>query len=229
MCIRDSILGASWERLGASWGRPGGIPEPEGDPRWTPGWAQNRPKIDPKSHWFFDRFLDAILTPKWSQNGSPNHPKTIQTSVSFFDRFLHRFLDRSWGPKSLKMSTSCTREAHFHKNRLFRFWHIFGSKNDEKRFPKCSQNGLTNQSKNQKFFWWILDLFWVAFGSILGSKYHQKSSRKFSVFLEIKKWVLEPPVEIQGRPRGIWRPAGMPEGCPREARANGPKEPPGPP
>ena len=110
-----SILGASWERLGASWGRPGGIPEPAGDPTWTPGRAQNRPKIDPKSHWFFDRFLDAILTPKWSQNGSPNHPKTVQKSVLFFDRFFHRFLDRSWGPKSLKMSTSCRREAHFHK------------------------------------------------------------------------------------------------------------------
>ena len=110
-----SILGASWERLGASWGRPGGIPEREGDPTWTPGWAQNRPKIDPKSHWFFDRFLDAILIPKWSQNGSPNLPKAVQKSVPFFDRFFHRFLDRSWGPKSLKMSTSCTREAHFHK------------------------------------------------------------------------------------------------------------------
>ena len=82
-----SILGASWERLGASWGRPGGIPEREGDPTWTPGWAQNRPKIDPKSHWFFDRFLDAILIPKWSQNGSPNLPKAVQKSVSFFDHF----------------------------------------------------------------------------------------------------------------------------------------------
>ena len=110
-----SILEVSWERLGASWGRPGGIPEPEGDPTWTPGWAQNRSKIDPKSHWFFDRFLDAILIPKWSQNGSPNLPKAVQKSVPFFDRFFHRFLDRSWGPKSLKMSTSCTREAHFHK------------------------------------------------------------------------------------------------------------------
>ena len=69
-----SILGASWERLGASWGRPGGIPEPEGDPTWTPGWAQNRPKIDPKSHWFFDRFLDAILT----KNGYRMDPQTFQ-------------------------------------------------------------------------------------------------------------------------------------------------------
>ena len=73
-----SILGASWER-------------PEGDPTWTPGWAQNRPKIDPKSHWFFDRFLDAILIPQWSQNGAPNLPKAVQKSVSFFDRFFSDF------------------------------------------------------------------------------------------------------------------------------------------
>ena len=26
------------------------LPEPEGDPTWTPGWAQNRSKIDSKSH-----------------------------------------------------------------------------------------------------------------------------------------------------------------------------------
>ena len=67
-----SILWASWERLGACWGRPGGIPEREGDPTWTPGRDQNRSKIDPKSHWFFDRFLDSILIPEWLQNGSPN-------------------------------------------------------------------------------------------------------------------------------------------------------------
>ena len=131
------ILGVSWEHLGTSSGRPGGIPEREGDPTWTPGGAQNHPKIDPKSHWFFDRFLDAILIPKWSQNGSPNLPKAVQKSVSFFDRFFHRFLDRSWGPKSLKMSTSCTREAHFHK--------IAFSDSDiflEARFmKKGSQNG----------------------------------------------------------------------------------------
>ena len=36
-----SLLGASCERLGAYWGRPGGIPEPEGDSTWTPGWVQN--------------------------------------------------------------------------------------------------------------------------------------------------------------------------------------------
>ena len=129
----ESILGASWERLGASWGRPGGIPEPAGDPTWTPG----RPKIDPKSHWFFDRFLDAILIPKWTQNGSPNQQKTIQKSVSFFDRFFHRFLDRSWGPTSLKMSTSCTREAHFHKI-AFSDSDIFL---EAKMMKKGSQNG----------------------------------------------------------------------------------------
>ena len=79
-----------------------------------------------------------ILIPKWSQNGSPNHPKTVQKSVSFFDGFFHRFLDRSWGPKSLKMSTSCTREAHFHK--------IADSDSDiileAKVKKKSSQNGI---------------------------------------------------------------------------------------
>ena len=132
-----SILGASWERLGASWGRPGGIPEPEGDPTWTPGRAQNRSKIDPKSHWFFDRFLDAILTPKCSQNGSRNHPKTVQKSVLFFDRFFHRFLDRSWGLKYVNMGTSCTREAHFHKI-AFSDSDIFL---EAKMMKKGSQNG----------------------------------------------------------------------------------------
>ena len=131
-----SILGASWERLGASWVRPSGILEPEGAPTWTPGRAQNHSKIDPKSHWFFDRFLDAILIPKWSQNGSPNHPKTVK-KVYNFDRFFHRFLDRSWGPKSLKMSTSCTREAHFHKI-AFSDSDIFL---EAKMMKKCSQNG----------------------------------------------------------------------------------------
>ena len=106
-----SVLRASWSVLEACWWHPGA----RRGPTWTPGWAQNRPKNDPKSHWYFNRFLDAILIPEWSQNDSPNHPKTVQNSLSFFDRFFHRFLDRSWGPKSLKMSTSCTREAHFRK------------------------------------------------------------------------------------------------------------------
>ena len=75
------ILGASWERLGASCVRPGGVPVAAGDPTWTPGRAQNRRKIDSKSHRFFNRFLDMLLISKWSQNGSPNHPKTIQKSV----------------------------------------------------------------------------------------------------------------------------------------------------
>ena len=56
-----SDLGASWERFGASWGGPGGAPEPKRVPTWIPFGAQNPSKIDPKSHCFFDRFLDALL------------------------------------------------------------------------------------------------------------------------------------------------------------------------
>ena len=114
-----SVLEASWEPLESVLERLGCVPVASRSPKGTPDGPQAGPKIVQK--WiqnridFVDRFLDAILTPKCSQNGSPNHPKTVQKSVSFFDRFFHRFLDRSWEPKSLKMSTSCTREAHFHK------------------------------------------------------------------------------------------------------------------
>ena len=162
-----SILGASWERLGASWGRPGGIPEPEGDPTWTPGSAQNRSKIDPKSHWFFDRFLDAILIPKWSE-WLPKPSKSGTKKCFIFRSFFHRFLDRCWGPKSLKMSTACTREAHFHKIAFSDSEIFLEAKMMKKRFPKWNQNGLTNQSNNQRSFRSILDLVLKAFGSILG-------------------------------------------------------------
>ena len=36
-------------------------------------------------------------------------------------------------------------------------------------------------------------------------------------------------MELQGRPQGIWRPAGMPGGVPRGADVNGVKTRPGPP
>ena len=106
-----SVLRASWSVLGASWWHPGARRGPHMDPRMGPKSSENRSKIA----LIFWSILDAILIPTWSQNGSPNHPKAVQKSVSFFDRFFHRFLYRSWGPKSLKMSTSCTREAYFHK------------------------------------------------------------------------------------------------------------------
>ena len=62
------ILGTSGERLGASSERPGGTPKLAGDPTWTSGCAENRAKKNLQSHWFDDRFLDAILMPKWAQN-----------------------------------------------------------------------------------------------------------------------------------------------------------------
>ena len=38
----------------------------------------------------------------------------IKNMINFSIDF-HRFWDGFWGPESLKMSTSCRREAHFHK------------------------------------------------------------------------------------------------------------------
>ena len=169
-----SILGASWERLGASWGRPGGIPEPEGDPTWTPGRAQNRPKIDPKSHWFFDRFLDAILIPKWSQNGFPNLPKTVQKSVSFFDRFFIDFWIDLGGRNPWKWAPRVHEKLIFIKSPFPILTYFWKQKWWKRRLHKWIQNGLKNQSKNQRSFWLILYLFLDGFGTILGVKIPSK-------------------------------------------------------
>ena len=68
-----SVLGAFWSVLGGSRWRPG----PKRILTWTPFGVQNPSKIDSKSHWFFDRFLDASLDPKWGQNGSRKLTKSI--------------------------------------------------------------------------------------------------------------------------------------------------------
>ena len=155
-----SLLSASWSVLGSSRWHPGTRRGPHLDPRKGPKPIKNWSKIA----LMFWSIFRCDLTPKWSQYGSPNHPKTIQKSVSFFDRFFHRCLDRSWGPKSLKMSTSCTREAHFHKF-AFSDTDVFleatmmkkGSKNGTPCWtasgsfeePFCDYSGIKIASKNR--------------------------------------------------------------------------------
>ena len=153
-----------------------------------------------------------------SQDLSQNRLKNDLKIIHIFGTFL----DGSWGPKSLKMSTSCTRETHFHKIAFSDSGRFF----EAKTMKKGSQNGSKMVYKfNQKIrrlfdrFWTYL---WGLLGALWGSKYQQKSSSRLRVFLEAQKGVVEPPVEIQGQPRGIWRPAGMPGGCPWRARAIGP-------
>ena len=109
--VLGSVLRASWSVLGASRWHPGARRGPHMDPREGPKSSKNRSKIALIFWSIFRCDLDPKMVTEWL----PNHPKTIQKCVSLFDRFFHRFLNRSWGPKSLKMSTSCTREAHFHK------------------------------------------------------------------------------------------------------------------
>ena len=134
-----SVLRASWSVLGASRWHPGARRGPHMDPRMDPKSFKNRSKIA----LIFWSIFRCDFDPKWSQNGSPNLPKAVQKSVPFFDRFFHRFLDRSWGPKSLKMSTSCTREAHFHKI-AFSDSDIFL---EATMMKKGSQNGTKMASK----------------------------------------------------------------------------------
>ena len=133
-----SILGASWERLGASWGRPGGSPEPAGDhldPRKGPKSSKNWSKIALIFWSIFRCDFEPKMVPGWIPKPSKNGPK----KCSIFRSFFHRFLDRSWGPKSLKMSTSCTREAHFHK--------IAFSDSDLFLEAKMMKNGCQNGTK----------------------------------------------------------------------------------
>ena len=113
-----SVLGASWERLesvlerlGASRWHPGAGRGPHMDPRKGPKSSKNRSKIALIFWSIFRCDFDPKMVTGWFPKPSKNGPK----KCIIFRSFFHRFLDRSWGPKSLKMSTSCTWEAHFHK------------------------------------------------------------------------------------------------------------------
>ena len=102
------VLRASWSVLGASRWHPGARRGPQMDPRMCPKSSKNQSKIALIFWSIFRCDFDPKMVTEWV-------PKPSKSGPSFFDRFFHRFLDRCWGPKSLKMSTSCTREAHFHK------------------------------------------------------------------------------------------------------------------
>ena len=99
-----SVLRASWSVLGASRWHPRARRGPHMDPRTGPKSSKNRSKIALIFWSIFRCDFDPKMAIEW-----------LQKSVSFFDRYFYRFWDRSWGPKSLKMSTSCTRKTHFHK------------------------------------------------------------------------------------------------------------------
>ena len=103
------VQNRGWRRVGPSWGLLGcliGVLERLGSilgASWERlGASWGRPGGIP------EREGDPTWTSGWAQNRSK--------ACSIFRSFLFiSILDRSWGPKSLKMSTSCTREAHFHK------------------------------------------------------------------------------------------------------------------
>ena len=106
-----SVLRASWSVLGASRWHPGARRGPHMDPRMGPKSFKNRSKIALIFWSIFRCDFDPKMVTEWLPKPSKSGPK----KCSIFRSFFHWFLDRSWGPKSLKMSTSCTREAHFHK------------------------------------------------------------------------------------------------------------------
>ena len=108
------------------------------------------------------------------------------------------------------MSTSCTREAHFHKIAFSDFDICL----EAKVMKKGSQNGTQMALKIIPKIRGLLDRFWTYFWRLLGtfweSKYHQKSSRKLSVFLESKNESWSRLWRSKGGP-GVF---GGPQACP---------------
>ena len=130
-----SVLGASWSVLGASRWDPGARRGFHMDPRMGPKSSKNRSKIALIFWSIFRCDFDPKMVTEWLPKPSKSGPK----KCFIFRSFFHRFLDRSWGPKSLKMSTSCTREAHFHK--------IAFSDSDILLEAKVMQKGSPNGTK----------------------------------------------------------------------------------
>ena len=91
--------------------------------------------------------------------------KLVDFSIDF-----HRFWDGFWEPKSLKMSTSCRRDAHFHKIVFFDSGTIL----EAKWFQKGIQNGAKIASKINKKIDAIFELENVGLGAQNGSKMDQK-------------------------------------------------------
>ena len=131
--------------------------------------------------------METEWLPKPSKNG-PN-------KCFIFRSFFHRFLDRSWGPKSLKMSTSCTREAHFHKI-AFSDSDIFL---EAKMMKKGSQNGAKMASKVNEEINAICDSKKIGFWSQNGPKTEPKWRPESRKSVDISGY---PPKTPPRRPNG---------------------------
>ena len=127
--LSGGCLGLPWGTLGSP-GVPGcpqqGFKERKLgslDPPWPPKmksfWYQFSMIFVTKDTLIFDWNLISILRPKWYQNESKNHHFFDWKTSLIFECFFIDFLDGFWEPKSLKMSTSCRRDAHFHKIAFF--------------------------------------------------------------------------------------------------------------
>ena len=169
-----NVLGASWELPGSVLEPPGRVPVasriPKGLPTWTPFGAQNPSKIDQKSRWFFYRIVCAILIQKWSQNGPSKPPFYRSKKWWIFRSIFYRFFHDLYEPKSLKMSTSPTREAHFHKIAYPDACMILKAKMMKKGSQNRAKMASKIKEKIRALFHRFLGVFWEAFGSTLGIK-----------------------------------------------------------
>ena len=80
--------------------------------------------------------------------------------------------------------------------------------------PECLHKSI-KKSEVFLFRFWLH--FGRLFGALWGSKWYQKSIEIRGVFLEVQKWLLEPPLEAKWVPKG-WRREGS-HGFGRNARS----------
>ena len=101
-----------------------------------------------------------------------------------FQSSFHRSLDWIWGPRSLKMSTSSAREAHFHKIAFSDFCTIL----EANLMKKGSQTGAKMASKVSQQINAIFDSKNRGSWSQNGAKMEPKSKHKAWNFVDISSY-----------------------------------------
>ena len=162
-----SVLRASWSVLGASRWHPGARRGPHMDPRMGPKSSKNRSKIALVCWTIFRCDFDRKMVTEWLPNPSKSGPKKCFIFRSFFS--IDFWIDLG-GRNPWKWAPRVHETLIFIKS-PFPILTYFSK---QKWWKKASNVEPKWLKKSINFFSSILDLFWRAFGTILGVKIRSK-------------------------------------------------------
>ena len=94
-----------------------------------------------------------------------------------FRSIFHTFLDGFWGPKSVKMSTSCGRDAHFHKMAFSDSGMILEANLLWKGHQNTAQMASNIDLKKYAIFHRTKCRFWINNGPTIQAKWTSKSTK----------------------------------------------------